>query len=817
MTLKVSTTVTKVARPNEKLFSGYGLSARGSVVPAGYTGVGAAVLTSGPTTVEKYGLPTKLDAVLHFHFRLLRNNTTGEVTGTGWLSVGPVCDSSADPSLASVALNWIADNEFFSVAVKKRTGGTIGNFLVDQAATPLGNYIKIFEDAVQPTQFTEFYNEVKTYYGPLFSENKVLKTTIGQLRECDIYLNPQVDDVLSVSWTGAYMPDVNEETLWLQDDKGNLLTEIRIYEDQIEGTRNFPLEGGKFYKLVIPGYSYRNYSLTFEQSMKWMLEPVKVHFLGTLGGEGRFYIKVLAGESATFCMKDYNRGAIESPFGATLTKVSDPNVVLDLNTDIKQYFYQYDTVAIPTAATDEFWRIDLKGKGRAAFWLDGVPNLFSESVSSYYRPVINANSVTVDTPSFNPVTSIGKIPRLGHYMDYTVIPNEYVSLLQSLNGETGHIYTFFNPMTTNPNFENVFREDMLSKFTFDRDYTIFDAGTRETLFKYGVTPNCATGLSAFIDNMYRLRTYGGEHYLSSVDEPNLGQPDYTWFREHYIAFAEAVRANPKSAPANIKLAVPASSRFDHGVESKAVGNNGKKGLDWAKQIIEERPDLVDAIVWHDWTVHGLLNLRQYGKAIEEAYKLSNNGARKLCIEQTNTGGGSSVSLYQANTNYMTLWWAGIFAVCANTGKLDDLCYFLLVDDPTHPKGLLFTDENAAPGLVYTKKNVAFFQSWLGSHLKGTTDRKAYAMANPMIELELCAWTNVKASVTRKFIMGVNKSARAYTVNLDQFNWGTSGVKCEIFKPDGTTEVISPTIDVVNNKCTFTLAAETVFLLSQGVV
>lgn len=811
MSLTMSTTTTRVTRPNEKLFSGYGLSAKGTVTPVGYTGVGAAVLMAGATIVEKYGLPTKMTEVLHFHFRALRNNTTGECTGTGWISVGPVCDNTLDPSDATPAIEYILANEFYSIQVKKRTGGTIGTFLLDRAATPLGNYIKIFEDVIPETQFTEFYNEVRTYYGPLLSENKILTTTIGQLRECDIYLRPQVDDNLIINWTGAYMPAVNEETLWLQDDKGNLLNEIRIYEDQVEGTRNLPLEGGKTYKLVVPGYSYRNYNLTFEQTMQWMLEPVKVHFLGTLGGEARFYIKVLAGEAATFCMKDYNRGAIEGPYGATLTRVSD-NFQVNLDTEVKQWFYQYDSVAIPTAATDEFWRIDLKGKGRAALWLDGVPNLFAESVSSYFRPAINSNAITVNTPSYSPVTSIGKVPKLGHYMDYVQIPPGEVSdMVLDLKGQSANIYSFWQVMSQNPHHEDVFRTELQSKFGFERDYTIFDAGTRETLFRFDLEPKCPVALDAWIDLMYTNRATGVEHFIAATDEANLSAPDYQWFRDNFVAFAEHIRANPKSGPANIKISLPCSSRFDYGVSDQ---QNGRKGEDWARMLLDERPDLVDAIVWHDWTVHGLLNLRQYGRTIEKAYALSNGGARRLCIEQTNTGGGSSVSLYQQNTQFISLWWAGIFSIATNTGKLDDLLYFLLADEQSHPKGLFLTD---FVNETYSPKHVAYMQGWLGNHLKGASTGVSYHIDNPQIEIEMCAFTNVKASVTRKFIFGVNKSVRSYAVNLDQFNWGTSGVKLEVFKPDGTTEVLSPTIDTVNNKCTFTLPAETIFMLSQGVV
>jgi len=815
MSLTMSTTVSRVTRPNEKLFSGYGLSALATLAPAGYTGVGAAVLMAGSTLVEKYGLPTKvdiplnLDDQLYFHFRLLRNNTTGECSATGWMSSGPVCDSNADPSLASKCLDYMTDNEFFSVQVKKRTGGTFVTALLDRAATPLGNYIKVFEEIVPSNQFTEMFNEPKTYYGPLFSENKILTTTIGLLRECDVYLKPLVDDNITVSWEGAYMPDVNEETLWLQDNKGSLLQEIKIYENQVDGSVNIPLEGGKEYKLVVPGYSYRNYSVTFERTLEWVIEPVKVHFFGSLGGEGRFYFKVLAGEAATFCMKDYNRGAIEGPYGATLTRITD-DFAINLDTEIKQWFYQYDTVAIPVdGALDQVWRVDLKGKGRTAIWLDGIPNLFAESASTYWRPATVDNSITVSTPSF--LTPLGKVPKFGHYMDYTTVPVDVRPLVLDLKGQTFNSYTFWQPMSTDPHFEDVFKTEFSSVFGAERDYTIFDAGTRENLFRFDLEPKCAIALDAWIDLMYTNRAYGIEHIISATDEANLSAPDYEWFRLNFIAFAEHIRANPKSVPANIKIAAPCSSRFDHGVTSE---QNGRKGQDWATQIIAERPDLVDAVVWHDWTVHGLLNLRQYADTIEKAYALSNNGARRLCIEQTNTGGGSSVSLYQQNSQFITLWWAGIFAVATNTGHLDDLIYFLLADEVSHPKGLILTDENYT---FFEPKIVAKFQGWLGEHLKGNGIGTAYKINNPQIELELCAFTNVKASVTRKFIMGVNKSKRSYTVNLNDFNWGTSGVECRVFNPDGTNGTISPTINVGAQTCVFTLPAETVFLLSQGVV
>lgn len=812
--MKMSTSRSRKVRANEALYSGYGLSARGAP-PAGYQqGVGSALLKAGATTVQKFGLPTPMGVYnqFYFHVRLVKNTTTKVCVATGWISLGNYCDSTADPSLASECINWITDNKFKSVSVKKRNNGSFGTFLVDQAATPLGNYIKIFEDQVPENQFDEFFKDPKTYYGPHFSESNVLMSTIGLLRECDAYVTPTIDSILTIDFSAAYTADANEETLWIQDAAGNLLSEVRLYENDLQGRRQFPIKKDQTYKVVIPGYSFRNYQLTFEESTKWVIEPVKLHFMGTLPDAARFYFKLEPGEDAKFCMKDYNRGAIESPYGATLTRMSD-NFVVNCPLQIKNWFYEHDTFQVPIDPTvAQTWRVDLIGQGRTAMWLDGVPNIFAESASKYFRPTYPANTVTAKTPTFGAGTSVGKVPLFGCYSPYVKIPDGAVSdLFTSLKTQTTSMYTFADVMAANPNHENIFRQELAGKFGIQRDYTVLAKTGRISLFDYATDPIVQAGVAAWIDNMYRIND-GNEHFLAAADEPNLGWPDFESFRKHFKAFADAVRANPKSGPAKVKIAVPASSRFDHGTTTENSAQ--RKGKDWSQQIVDLYPDLVDAIVWHDWTVHGLLNVRQYTTAIEAAYAQSNGGARRLCIEQTNTSGGSSVSLYHQNTQFATLWWAGIFAACTRTGKLDDLIWFLDHDELSHPKGLLYSNPEET---AFSMKIVGYFQGWLGGYLKGASIGVSYPIDQPKIEVDLCAFTNVKASVTRKFIFGVNKSKRSYTMTLPNFNWGTSGVKLEFFNPNGTVSVVSPTINTGAQTCTFSVPAETVFMLSQGVV
>lgn len=805
----------KKSYPKEILYDGKRTSARASIMtPANFQeGVGACVIKQGGVITEKYGTAVQLmdegDTNLFFHLRLVIDTALQSYRITGFLSVGPICTDDASQGTPAPVLAWLDEKGYKTVTIKKRNNGSFGSFKIAPVAPPVGNFVTLFDDETDDLQHSILWDDPLAFYGPLFSEVSIVTNTIKNLRDCTIYIKPAEDDNLTISWIGAYNPDVHEETLWLLDNAGNQVAEIRIYETEAIGERTIPIKKNQTYKLVVPGYSYRNYAVTFNDTSVWLLEPAKLQFMGSLGATPRFYFKVLANEAATFCIKDYTQGPIDGLYGATLTRLED-GMVIDVTCTPKTWYYQHDSWALPVeSGGTQTWKVDFKGVGRSAFWLDGIPNLFTDRSSWYARLDFEDNEVAAGMPNMIPANSIGFVPNLGHYMPYVAIPAYVQPTLARFHAECANIYSFVDAMSNNPNFENVIRQYMSTTMGLKRDYTIFARGGRDAFLDFDTQPDVQPGIDAWVKNMARIND-GRPHYVAAADEPNYNYPDFESYRAHYVAMANFIRNHPDYVASGAKIMAAASSRFDHGPNASVPSE--RKGYDWARMLVEQYPTLVDAIVWHEWTVRGLLNLRQYGKTVELAHTLTNNGARRLAIEQTNTAGGSSVSLYDNNTHFASLWWAAIFIACTRTGKLDDLMWFPISDELSHPKGLLYESQDATP--VYSMKPVGLFHEWLAAHLFGCTSSSVYPIEQVRLEIDLVCFSNVKAGVTRQFVMGVNKSPRTYTVYLTAFAWAAP-YKLEFWNPDSTASIVTPTYVAGDQYLTFDLPAETIFILSKG--
>lgn len=791
----------KPARPHETLYSGKGLAGVITAPPAGVvSGVGSAQLPEG-----NYGSSTPISDNIYFHVKANRLDS-GDCTIAAYLSVGPTCISG--PPDAQEALDWLQDGRYRAINIKRVNNASLGAFLLMAEPVVDGNYVQILDEAMEPYRFDLWLEQPSIYYGPLFTESTRGLVDIGQLRDCKIWLNPYQDEIIRISWQEVYTADANEETLWLLEQNGQLYSQIRIRETELDGYRDIPVRRGRAYQLVVPGYSFRNYTLSMSEGIRWIIEPAKLQFTGFLPADSTFYFKVGASESASFCMKDYNRGAIEGPYGAYLTRLDDNlQLTLDLTQDPKTYYYEHSTLPLPVSEVETTWEVKLIGQGRAAFWLDGTDNIFADRLINYERPPITPNSVVFVLPAATPANRIGHVPLVGHYMPYTTIPLEARGMLSALKAQTANIYTFADVMAASPDWEDGFRGYMSTEMALQRDYTIMANTGRNPVLNHDRNQVTRDGLDNWIDLMYRLND-GREHYIALADEPNLNYPTFEEFEAHFVSAAEAIRNNPKSAAAKIKISAVASSRFDHG--TTVDDSYARKGLHWTTQIVNMYPHLVDAIVWHEWTVRGLLNVRQYAAAVEAAYALSDGGNRRVVIEQTNTSGGQSVSLYDQNTHFASLWWAGVFIAVTNTGKLDDLMWFPIADELDHPKGLLYVES----GTTFKYKPVAYFHMFLMDYLYHATDSSVYRLQQPMIEVDACYFTNVVAGVTRHVVLGVNKSNRPYTTYLADVGGVAADWRLRIFTSE--SKIVEGAFTLSGGVAQFEVPPEGIWAFSRGV-
>lgn len=739
------------------------------------------------STVTQYGEPTLLTDNLYFHVLAYQlPDQSEEASLEVWISVGDTIDKVGGTG-ADTASDWVESYGYNTFNLKKSNNGSFFTGAINYPLHKEGNAVKIHQGTMWVGQYESLILNPTLYWGVFLSTDRRVVTKLASFRDCKLIITTDKDDYFRVGWKGIYNWESNGESLWVQDNNGFLLHQILISEDNEEGFVDIPIYVGQIYHLVIPGYSYRNYYVSVSEETSWLLEPTKLHFSGWTPKDATYYFKVYPGEEATFCMKDYNRGSIQGTYGARLTALEDENNPHDMVLRPKTYHYEFDTVVIPPKATPQTWRVDIKGEGRMAFWLDGIPNFFSDRPSKYNRPVLDPGRSTIMWPSMDPANSIGFYPNVGHYMPYAIIPTEFKPLFSSFKAQCMNIYTMADAIMRETGIqarEEEVRRYMSEDLGLERDYTILANSGRVAVVDFVNDPNIAPAMDFWINNIADLND-GKEHYIAAADEPNLNYPDYATFAAHFEAFATFFRNHPRSEGAGIKISAMASSRFDRG--TTIADSVERKGELWLSRLIETHGEFIDAIVWHDWTVRGLLNLRQYSETIEAAYKYSNNGQRRLSIEQTNTSGGSSVSLYDNNTHFACLWWASVFVNSARTGKLDDLMWFPTVDDPTHPKGLVYGEDD--PNGI-SLKLVGKFHIKLMEYIYGYTNKKVFNIELPHIELDAVLIQNSGGDV----LIAVNKGKRNHTLSMQGFDWTAAETTVRVVNDNHV--LTSPTLTVV---------------------
>ena len=83
------------------------------------------------------------------------------------------------------------------------------------------------------------------------------------LRSGTLELRPDTEDELQIQWRYAWLSEANPEKLFLINAKGELADILEIPATQTDGRHNMRLHPEQApYLLVIPDYSFRNYSIS---------------------------------------------------------------------------------------------------------------------------------------------------------------------------------------------------------------------------------------------------------------------------------------------------------------------------------------------------------------------------------------------------------------------------------------------------------------------------------------------------------------------------------------------------------------------------
>ncbi|MBK5511455.1 MULTISPECIES: hypothetical protein [unclassified Pseudomonas] len=573
------------------------------------------------------------------------------------------------------------------------------------------------------------------------------------IRDGSLYLQADRPDTVTVRWVPAWQADANEEHIYLIDGQGKLEGERLIAASEARGTQSWPLApGAASYRLEIPGYSFRRYKVEHDEHTVALFEPAKVHFSAETHDGDELYFKVAPGEHAVLAGKFHGGvGALQAQ------RVSDGQ---QLSLALKPYraYWQFDQVALPVAQTEQIWRLRLQGSGKAAFWLDGTANLFAQNPQQL-KPLREDDGQTRLTLHKE---ILGKTPNLGVALPYVMPPASSYALLDALKAKAASYYSFVDITAKNPHYEDAFRQVYQDRFGITQDITLLAGSQRQADLRADTLSN--SGLDAWLASTRALGG-NGTHYIGFADEPNLNYPSYANYQSIFNSMARQVRSNPANARAGIRIAMPASARLVNGPFADNAAD--KRGIDWARRLLAESGDKVDALAWHEWMIRDLLATRVYRDSVRRAAELVGLDAqgrprKALLLDQTNMSSGSSLSPYDQETHYAALWWASVVINSSQDGLLEMLNWFQAADEPNYPKGMLrvLGDDH------FELKPVGLAQQFIQEHWLGSV----MGLENDAFEVDVLAM----AADLQRSLLGVNKGTRLQRVDL-------SGAACPLNK------------------------------------
>lgn len=609
----------------------------------------------------------------------------------------------------------------------------------------------------------------------------------GDVRDGSLFLQAGGDDTLRVSWVPAWQADANEERIFLLDGQGQLQGERFIPASEGRGEQNWALPASAAsYRLEVPGYSFRRYRFEHDDKTVALFAPTKVHFSVETASNTELYFKVRAGERAILSGKHF--GGVRALSAERLGDGKKVELRLKPYTD----YPKFDQAALPVSDIEQNWRLRLEGRGKAAFWLDGTANLFAQR-PEHLQPLRQDPGHT-ELNLHREV--LGPTPRLGIAMPYVLPPPASHAAFDALKPRAAGFYSNVDIMETRPHYEDAFRRFYLQRGGVDMNITLL-AGSRR---KADLEPNrqSIAGLDAWLAATVALGS--GTHYLSFADEPNLNYRDYATYKRFFDVMQRYTRDYPGAREAGVRIAMPASSRFVNGPFTSEGAQH--RGIDWARRLLEESGSQIDALAWHEWMVRDLLATRTYRDSVRQAAEVvglqADGRPRKaLLLDQTNISSGSSVSPYEQETHFASLWWASVAINSAQDGLLDMLNWFQAADDPNHLKGMI-----RLPGTNrFELKPVGLAQQFIQSHWLDQVQR----MDNSAFEVDALAM----ARGNQRSVLGVNKGARLQQVSLQ--GAGTACPSLTLFGPDSRSR--QATVECRDERIRFDVPGESLFALT----
>ncbi len=577
------------------------------------------------------------------------------------------------------------------------------------------------------------------------------------LRDGVVYMRMMTNQKATTSYSNVWAYEGSQDRLYFQAPNGEMLSKIILLPTDNLATRKDTLtasKGSGDYRFEVTGYSFRETALLPPTTTTpSVFEPAKVHTSLNLPASNI---------SLYFNVPD---NVTSFTFNARYEAAGGSNNYVIVSPSGKRYFFTPDsTLHYATKHHSKLlfrdvnfesgtWEVVFTDSGKAAFWLDCIPNLFAYRPDNLFTPEFLSAATTITVSD----TIAGATPLLGVAVESIIFSTAYEEMIQNLNPEMLHYY--FTPSRTATAVPPQ-RADAASHGP-QEEYIILSPPTGTTVLS---TQNFLTGLQRLRSGITN-KNHPEKMFISAYDEPNLrfSLTDHT---NNYTPLIDVYRnADPTL---QLPLMAPESSFFMNG---PFLSNNATQiGADWLASLITNNlvpahPQQPPMIAWHEWMHRDILRTDYYTDVVNYAasrFPTINGTTPLLAIPQTNVSSGTSTSPYDQDTFFTSLWMSSMFSNAANTGKLHALGWFMSTDQVNlHPKGLYSIvdgETDLANAKVAPKPVYYAYKMILDHKLENILTNTA-----PHGDLMVTSMTN--AAKDRMVILVTNVAPRTITANI----------------------------------------------------
>lgn len=553
----------------------------------------------------------------------------------------------------------------------------------------------------------------------------------------------------SLSWKDAWISEAQTDHVYLLKPNGTLAQKYILKPENTPGTETLSTKEIGDYQLNITGYNFRYVNFKLPDNIPSVFEPVKVHKSIRLSANESLYFRVPAFTEFSFCGKYFS-----GPTQYGLSPVNEKNAHnIQLRLNKHKHHWEFDCIRIKAKSQTTTWRLQWNKPGKAAFWLDGTHNLFAQRPDALFIPKHKPGNALIKLSH----KILGTTPAIGVAFPFTNPPASSYALIDKWSLRSANHYFFSDALSITPEHDLSFLDVYLKRFNILQNNLILSRTGRRPVI------NDLEDTEAFLLKYLETRNRRYNNFDNSIafaDEPNLNYDNYGHFEQHFVQLARAIKQHKNPNINRTALAVPQSSRFLNGPTRRGAIN--RKGIDWARHLIEDYGQWIDAISWHEWLVRDLLDTSRYEASVNAAADLveqfSGNFAKKpkLVIAQTNISSGQNISPYTQDTHFAALWWASVVIQSSKPGKLDQLVWFKAADDETYRKGLVSLD--ATNGQIREKPvshAMHFINKHIGQWVLSSDDQHP--------EVDLLATLSADKRTLK--LLGVNKSKRRQTLEI----------------------------------------------------